>query len=70
MAVMTTKAKLGLTRMEAMAAENQRLRFDVQKLKDQVRKERRRADQHADEIACLRQQQVEMVRRRLNGVAP
>lgn len=66
---MTTRAKLRLSRMEALGAECIRLRFENQELRKQVHRERRRADQHAEEIAFLRQQQAEQIRRRLNGVA-
>jgi regulator of replication initiation timing len=55
---------------EALEAENRKLRMEVQELKERVRAERRRANQHADEVACIRQQQVEQVRRNswTNGV--
>lgn len=44
-----------------------RLRFKIQELEEQVRKERRRADQHAEEVACMRQEQRNAAQR-WNGV--
>lgn len=47
-------------------SELERLRLQVERLKEQVDAERRRADQHADEIAILRQ--IEVARARwVNG---
>lgn len=60
---------------DTVDAELRRLRFKVEQLEAQVRKERRRADKHADELAVarhelmfLQEQQVDQVRRAMNGV--
>lgn len=50
-------------------AELRKLRLRVEQLQDQVRKERRRGNQLEEELAFVRQQQVELARRGLNGVA-
>jgi hypothetical protein len=66
---MTKRKREFRSTVAALEAELRKLRHENQVLKDRVRAERRRADQHADEVACIRQQQVDQARRRLNGVA-
>ena len=45
------------------------LRYQVEQLQDQIRRERRQRVLVEEELAFVRQQQSEQVRRRLNGVA-
>ena len=61
---------------EDLDAELRKLRFEVEQLKDKlkeanakVRAERRRADQHADEVTTLRDIEAAYARRRMNGGA-
>jgi regulator of replication initiation timing len=67
---MTKRKRLFRTSIDTMEAELRKLRLENQQLKDQVRAERRRANQHADEVAMIRQQQVAQVQRNgwVNGV--
>jgi hypothetical protein len=47
----------------ALEQENMRLRLRVEQLQDQIRKERRRADQLADDAALARQSYMDMIQR-------
>jgi hypothetical protein len=50
-------------------SELESLRYQVEQLQDQIRRERRQRVLVEEELAFVRQQQSEQVRRRLNGVA-
>jgi hypothetical protein len=52
-----------VTKSDRLEEENRKLRLQVEELREMVRKERRRADLHADEIAVMRQSQALMARR-------
>jgi hypothetical protein len=54
---------------ETLETELRNLRLRVEQLEDKVRSERRQRVLVEEELAFVRQQQAEQVRRRLNGVA-
>lgn len=66
---MSTSKRAGRYFTEPLETELRKLRLKVEQMQDQIRTERRRANLLEEELAFVRQQQVDQVRRRLNGVA-